>query len=78
MFTTIQERTGKTIDDMNPPDFPDEVEYLWLQYVEIRKGAVQIGYAEIDHYGRVTGCELTPWESEIIMKIDKARLKDHE
>lgn len=77
MWSRIQERTGKTINDLIAPELPEEIEYLWLQYLEIRKGAVAVGYIELDAYSRVTGCNLTPFESELMLKIDIARVKEN-
>ena len=72
-LTKIQEKTGRIMDDLIAPELPEELEYIWLQFLEIRKGAIAIGYAELDAYSRVTGYELTPWESELILKIDALR-----
>lgn len=72
-LTEIQRRTGTFFDDLIPPELPEELHYLWMQFIEIRKGAVAIGYAELDAYQRVTGCTLSPFESEIMLKIDMLR-----
>ena len=75
MWSEVQERSGTVIDDLIPPELPVELEYLWLQYVEIRKGCVTVSYQDIDAYSRVSGYELTPWESDLMLKIDMKRVQ---
>ena len=72
-WTRIQERTGRVIDDLTPPCLPVELEYIWLQYIEIRKGAATVGYNDIDSYCRVSGSVLSAWEAEIMLQIDMLR-----
>ena len=72
-YSAIQEKTGRVIDSLIPPDLPEAMEYLWLQYVEVRKGLVDVDYIGLDAYSRVTGYELTAWESELMLEIDLLR-----
>ena len=37
-------------------------------------GASPISWADIDGYSRLTGCNLTPWEVEVIEELDSVFL----
>jgi len=58
---------------MDQPEIPQDLEYLWLEYIDIRNGCENIGYVEIDAYQRVTGSTLIPWEIDLMIKLDSIR-----
>jgi len=64
------------MDELVAPDLPDNLQYLWIEYINIRRGAEVVDYKEIESYLNVTGGQLTPWEISVILEIDKTRLKD--
>jgi len=75
----MQEKSGKVIDALIAPPLSFEVEYLWSEYVHIKSGVSGDGgiqYRDLDAYQRVTGVELSPWESSLIFEIDRLRKKN--
>jgi hypothetical protein len=59
------------------PAFPRELSYLWRTYLRLRRrmaggfsGPNPIGWQDIDAFSRRSGTRLTPWEIELIERID--------
>jgi len=64
------------MDDLTPPVVSQEVYYIWELYLDIRKGSVAVGYLELVAFQQVTGYELTPFESGLLLEIDILRNSD--
>lgn len=47
---------------------PAELGYLWDWLLEMR---LPLTYTELNHWQALTRCELTAWEAEILMAIDR-------
>ena len=77
VYSRIAERTGKTLEILQPPTLPDEIEYLWFIYLEIRKGCERIHYTDLDAYSRIMGIEFAPWEALLLLDIDLIRCHDN-
>ncbi|MGA0604856.1 phage tail assembly chaperone [Phenylobacterium sp. VNQ135] len=62
------------------PPFPDELDWLWGQYLRLSRrrqsgmGANPISYSEIEAYERKALVTFTAWESDLLMRVDDAVL----
>lgn len=59
------------------PDFPLPLLYLWNTFNRIRRrcggngfGASPIGWSDIDAFVRLSGVRLVPWEVQTIERLD--------
>lgn len=73
MLTKMQKETGVIIDDLIAPCLPEEIEYLWDIYLDIRKGCCTVGYNDINSYINVSGNKLNFWESKLMLDLDILR-----
>jgi hypothetical protein len=68
--------------ELEMPDFPLPLLYLWKIYHRLRRrvagtgfGAAPIEWRDLDAFNRMTGANLAPWEVEVIELIDDAFMK---
>lgn len=61
---------------MDAPVLDEELQYLWNEYCEIVKGCDRITWESLDSYQRLTGINLTPWESSIMIELDRMRKRN--
>jgi len=57
----------------NKPTLPRALSYIWECYADISKGCERVTYQELKAYCDLTGEQLTPWESTLIVEIDELR-----
>ncbi len=70
----VEKATGvKPEGLLNAPQMPDNLEYLWQEYIDIRKGCDQLSYIVIDAYQDVMGYELSPFEIDLLLEVDLLR-----
>lgn len=69
-------------DELQLPDFPRELSYIWRAYHRIRRrmaggfaGPNPIGWQDIDAFVRQTKFVLAPWEIELLEAIDDSYLQ---
>jgi hypothetical protein len=79
---SVEAQTGKRPAQLDGPEFPTGVEYLWEWYWQLRRhnggngfGPGPISWSEIDAWARRTGADPAPWELEVISELDAAYLK---
>lgn len=71
-------QTGVEPPELIPPEIADEVAYIWEFYREIGRGREYgraLSCSDIDAWQKVSGIELTAFESSVIMAIDDAYLE---
>lgn len=68
--------------ELEQPDFPLALLYLWIAYNRIRRrkggngfGVMPLEWPDIDSFNRLTGTALAPWEVGMIERLDDAYLK---
>lgn len=71
------ERTGQRAPELDGPECPPGLDYVWHWFLELaatRKGGgfgpERIGYADIDAWSRLTGCDPNPFEVGCLTGID--------
>jgi len=55
------------------PPFPVETEYLWTEYIKIKRGCENIDYVSLQAYENLTGVEFAPWEIDLFIDLDFIR-----
>lgn len=58
---------------LEKPKLDENLTYMWNTYVEILGGSNHVGFMEIDCFQKVTGVELSPWQSSLMIQIDLLR-----
>ena len=77
MWERIKSKTGKEFDELRDrPHLSENLVYLWSLYIEIKTYCEKISFVDLDAYQRVTQNELTPWESSMILELEKLRNSD--
>jgi hypothetical protein len=68
--------------ELEAPDFPIPLMYLWQAYHRIRRrkggngfGVMPLEWPDIDGFNRLTGMAFAPWEVGMIERLDDAFLK---
>lgn len=61
------------MEGSEPPELPSEIAYIWNDYCQIIKGCERLTWSELRSYGKLTGINLTPWESSIMIELDMVR-----
>ena len=68
-------------EELDLPELPESIRGLWDVFLELHMartpGAMGMGpltYHDLDAYQRVTSLELTPWEVQTILCVDRAAL----
>lgn len=78
----VERQTGRVPLPLISPEFPLEIQYLWSLFLELsgtrsqgHSGPLPISYQEILAWRELTGNEISPWEIEVIKRIDKIYVK---
>jgi len=73
----VEKATGKTPKALIPPNFPDEIAYLWEDFLQLSThrsstfgGAPPLLFSEIESWSKVTGKTLSPFELDVILALD--------
>lgn len=68
--------------ELDRPPFPDPLRYLWNVFIRLSNrrpvgfAAGLIPWSEIDAFQRVTGFRLSPWEVQIVERLDMMFVND--
>jgi hypothetical protein len=75
----VEKQTGETKIEEHPP--PEEAEYLFNWFWQVHQGRAQgfsgplpLDAKEIKAWAELSGISLTPWEFQVIRKMDRAFL----
>lgn len=75
----VARATGRRPPELDPPRLPDALATLWHAYLQAAtgKGGGGMGRAvltwqDLAAWQQLTGQQLTGWESETLIKIDRA------
>lgn len=70
-------RKAEIEEQLALPDFPEELNYLWIDFWRLRRrvastgfGVTPISWEAIDAYCRKTGRNYVPWEVQVIEALD--------
>lgn len=74
-LSKIAEQTGD-YSELEGPEFPEIVRHVWDWFLELNsaRGEGGISYSEIKAWLELTGRSITPFEVQLIKKIDIAFL----
>lgn len=80
----VQRKTGAVHEMIaKAPPLPEGLESLWRTFLDLHDsrgstgwGPQRITFADIDCFKRVTGAMLSPWEIEVIRKVDNLWLAE--
>lgn len=69
----VEKTTDKAPQGLeSQPEFPSELLYLWVIFNKVA-GRNDLTYVEIDAYMRLMQESLTPWEINILFKLEAVR-----
>lgn len=74
--------TGKCPDELDGPECPFELQYLWGIYLEITRtrqggfGPQAITYQEIASWSHLFRTRLAPWEVRTLVTLDQVSLTE--
>ena len=73
----IWKSTGKMPDELEPPFFPTIIVHVWDWYKELHNvrpntgmGNAPVQYSEIYAWAALTRVQPTPWEVQLIARLD--------
>lgn len=73
----LRERTGKSPDGLEPPEFPEDLRYLWSWFLMLRMGLGEALYGQapltwvaLDAWSRHTDNAPEPREVEALFALD--------
>lgn len=70
----VKKSSGTIPDGLrDKPELPEKLEYLWTEYVAIKKGCENITWTALKDYQMVSGSCLNVWESYLMLEIDVLR-----
>jgi len=72
---SVEKQTGKTPELLKIPPLPEELEYLWEKYIDVKKGCELVNYESLSAYINVTKIPIAPFESDCLIRIDKKRIE---
>lgn len=74
-------RIAELTEKLATPPFPKALEYLWAIYRRLRRrkaagmeGVAPIEWADLGGFARLAGFDISPWEVELIERVDDAYL----
>lgn len=80
----VEKTTGKRPKDLDGPECPLEMEYLWYDFLTLSRGRTSNGFganpltwADVWAWLTVTRQTLTPWEVDTLIALDNAWMSDH-
>lgn len=75
---SVERQTGRTPKELQGPDFPDLLEYIWSAFIHLSSlrgqgfsGPLPIDYRTISDWMDLTGIKLSAWEVDTILRLDK-------
>lgn len=79
----IEKSTGKWPEQYEPPNPPEDTEYLWDLYWELRNasrsgfsGPEKLSFLELDAWQRLRGHKLDNLTIDILLKMDSAYMAE--
>lgn len=67
--------SGFTPPELNTPELPESLAYLWGTFFQIRRTPDPLTYTELRNWSLMTQQELEPLEVEAIMRLDAIATK---
>ena len=58
----------------NEPALDERLIYLWALYLDVKSGCKDVTRSALVSYTVINGVEFTPWESSVMLDIDKLRV----
>jgi len=78
----VEKTTGRRPLDLDGPDFPDLLSYIWAWFLELHGtrqqgmgGPLAITFTEIKGWSELTQIEILPEEVELLKRLDKKYLE---
>ena len=68
-LTTIWKATGHKPPELEQPEKPEALEYLWVWYWQIPK---PITFTELHHWSSLTRRNLRAWEAELLASLHRS------
>jgi hypothetical protein len=72
-----EERRRALQEELDGPPAPEGAEHLWDTFMRISTrrgstgfGAAPLSWSDLDAFVRMTRCPLSPWEIEVIERLD--------
>ena len=73
----VERQTGHTPLPLQGPDFPSLMEHVWSAFLSLHRartmvysGPQPITYSEIVAWQTLTGEQMSPWEIDVIKRLD--------
>ena len=56
------------------PDLPDEINYIWRRYGEVKRGVERLSYQNLHSYCWVNGEDFEPWEIDLLFELEQCQM----
>ena len=78
----VERQTGKKLEELKLPDFPEALSYVWRIFISLSNtrgqgfsGGSPITFEQMKAYMDLTGNYIGPKEVDVILKLDREYLR---
>ena len=74
LWKQVEKQTGVTPESLlERPPFPNELSRLWFTFTKLAGSKESITYSELESYTRLMQEFLTPWQIDVIFRLEAVR-----